>query len=72
MKYGLRLVHYWDLVRNKKLLDYDNDLDFGCFFDSNKQKDLRENLLGLGFRKVSGYVDDKCVLDKFIYDGSRN
>ena len=28
------------LVRNKKLLDYDNDLDFGCFFDPFKQKDL--------------------------------
>ena len=36
------------LVRNKKLLDYDNDLDFGCFFDSDMQTALREKLLGLG------------------------
>ena len=58
------------LVRDKKLLDYDNDLDFGCFFDSEKQIALRENLLGLGFRKVlSCHINDKCVLDKFTYDG---
>ncbi len=58
------------LVRDKKLLDYDNDLDFGCFFDSDSQKVIRENLFGLGFKRVfSGYIDDNCVLDKFMYDG---
>jgi hypothetical protein len=58
------------LVRDKKLLDYDNDLDFGCFFDADLQVVLRENLLGLGFKRVfSGYVNDICVLDKFMYDG---
>ena len=57
------------LVRNKKLLDYDNDLDFGCFFDSNKQKNLRKKLKLLGFKRIfSGYVDDSCVLDKFIFE----
>ena len=57
------------LVRNKKLLDYDNDLDFGCFFDPFKQKDLRKKLKFLGFKRVfSGYVDDSCVLDKFIFE----
>ena len=30
------------LVRNKKLLDYDNDLDFGCFFDPIKQKNRKK------------------------------
>ena len=45
------------LVRNKKLLDYDNDLDFGCFFDSESQTALRKKLLGLGFKRVlSCYV----------------
>ena len=58
------------LVRNKKLLDYDNDLDFGCFFDSESQTFLRKKLLGLGFKRVfSGYVNDICVLDKFMYKG---
>ena len=51
------------------MLDYDNDLDFGCFFDPNKQKDLRKKLKRLGFKRVfSGYVDDSCVLDKFIFE----
>ena len=58
------------LVRDEKLLDYDNDLDFGCFFNFEIQTALREKLLGLGFRRVfSGYINDNCVLDKFIFDG---
>ena len=58
------------LVRNKKLLDYDNDLDFGCFFDLDRQSSLRKKLLGLGFKRdCSLYFNDICVLDKFIYDG---
>ena len=58
------------LVRNKKLLDYDNDLDFGCFFDLDRQSFLRKKLLGLGFKRdCSLYFNDICVLDKFIYDG---
>lgn len=42
------------IIRDKKLIEYDRDMDFGIWFDENfGPADLDRVMLGLGFKKVS-------------------
>ena len=57
------------LIREKKLLDNDHDLDFGCLYDKDIQHQLRNKFDSVGFKNIfTGYIDDVIVLEKFIYN----
>ena len=57
------------LIRENKLLDHDNDLDFGCLYIKDIQYQVRKEFDSIGLNNtLTGYIDDVIVLDKFVYN----
>ena len=57
------------LARDKKIISYDRDLDFGYFYSLGSQHRICEKFINLGFtHNMRCYVDDIVVLDKFTFN----
>jgi len=57
------------LIRNNKLLDNDNDLDFGSLYNERIQNKISKIFYSIGLKKIiTCYVDNVIVLEKFIYN----